>query len=153
MSETSRPAVHPDRTGHAGYPGYTEYHPRWYRAPVSTYWWLQRRSYLIFILRELSSVFVAWFVVFLLLLIRAVSQGNEEYQQFLAWAATPWVVVLNLVAFLFVVLHAITWLNLTPAAIVVRLRGRRVPASWIAASAYLGWAAVSVFLAWLVLTR
>jgi len=154
MSETSRPAVQPDRAGPAGYQGYTEYHPRWYRTRVSTYWWLQQRTYLIFILRELSSVFVAWFVVFLLLLIRAVSQGNAEYQQFLDWAATPWVVVLNLVAFFFVVLHAITWFNLTPAAMVVRLRGRRrVPASWIAASAYLGWAVVSVFLALLVLTR
>ena len=57
-------------------PLYTEYHPRWIRTRVSTYWWLQRRSYLAFILRELSSIFVGWFVVFLLLLIVAVSQEN-----------------------------------------------------------------------------
>src|SRR5438132_766531 len=42
---------------------YTEYHPRWYRTRVSTWWWLARWPYLKFILREISSVFVAWFVV------------------------------------------------------------------------------------------
>ena len=44
---------------------------------MSTYWWLEKRAYLLFILRELSSVFVAWFVVFLLLLVAAVSQGRR----------------------------------------------------------------------------
>lgn len=134
----------------AGYPGYTEYHPRWYRPRMSTYWWLQRRTYLLFILRELSSVFVAWFVVFLLLIARAVGQGEQEYQRFLDWAGNPWVVLLNVVALAFVLLHAVTWLNLTPKAMVVRLAGRRVPGSWIAASAYATWVIASAVVAWLV---
>ena len=37
---------------------YTEFHPRWYRRRVSTYWWLKQRSHLAFILRELSAIFV-----------------------------------------------------------------------------------------------
>ncbi len=134
----------------ATYPGYTEYHPRWYRPRVSTYWWMSRRTYLLFILRELSSIFVAWFVVFLLLTCRAIGQGEQEYRQFLDWADTPWVVMLNVVALAFVVLHAITWFNLTPKAMVVRVSGRRIPGSWIAASAYGGWVVVSAFVAWLV---
>jgi fumarate reductase subunit C len=132
-------------------PAYTEYHPRWYRTRVSTFWWLERRSYLVFILRELSSVFVAWFILFLLLLIRAVGQGDDAYQRFLSWSANPWVVLLNLVALLFVVLHAVTWFNLAPKAMVVRLRGRRLPPWWIAGSNYLAWALVSAVIAWLVL--
>ena len=36
----------------------------------------ERGSYLAFILRELSSIFVAWFVVYLLLLVRAVEPGS-----------------------------------------------------------------------------
>jgi len=130
---------------------YTEYHPHWHRTPMSTFWWLERPSYFLFILRELSSVFVAWFVVFLLLLVRAVSQGDDAYQRFLAWSANPWVVVLNLVALCFVVLHAVTWFNLAPKAMVVRVRGKRVPASVIAGSNYAAWALVSAFVAWLVL--
>jgi fumarate reductase subunit C len=132
-------------------PAYTEYHPRWYRTRVGTLWWLRRRSYLLFILRELSSIFVAWFVVFLLLLVHAVGRGNSEYQRFLHWASNPWVILVNVVALVFVAFHAVTWFDLTPKAMVVRLRGKRVPSAWIAGSNYLAWAAVSALVAWLVL--
>jgi fumarate reductase subunit C len=132
-------------------PPYTDYHPRWYRAPVSTWWWLGRPSYVRFILRELSSVFVAWSVVFLLLLVRAVGRGPSSYADFLAWAATAWVVLLNIVTLGFVVYHAVTWFQLTPAAVAVRLRGRRVPGAAIAVSAYAAWTAASAFVAWLLL--
>src|SRR6266571_6775155 len=57
---------------------YTEFHPRWYRPRMSVFWWVGRRSYLLFVLRELSSVFVAWSVVFLLLLVHAVGQGGDR---------------------------------------------------------------------------
>ncbi len=132
-------------------PGYVEFHPRWYRPRMSTYWWLKSWSYFGFILRELSSVFVAWFVVYLLLLVRAVSQGGAAYQEFLAWAGRPAVVLLNFVSLCFVVLHAVTWFNLAPQAMVLRLRGKRVPGTWIAASNYAAWALVSALLAWLLL--
>ena len=125
--------------------------PGWYRAKVSTWWWLEKPSYVAFILRELSSVFVAWTVVFLLLAARAVGDSPGAYRDFLDWAATPWVVVLNLVTLAFVVYHAVTWFNLTPKAVVVKLRGRRVPAAVIAGQAYAGWVVVTAFVAWLLL--
>lgn len=130
---------------------YGGFYARWYKPRVSRFWWLRRRSYLVFVIRELSSVFVAWFVVFLLLLVRAVAQGEREYQQFLDLAATPWMLALNVVALFFVVFHTVTWFNLAPKAIVVRLGGRRVPAASIVVLHYLAWALVSAFVAWLVL--
>jgi fumarate reductase subunit C len=132
---------------------YTEYHPRWHRVPPSTYWWLKRRSYFTFILRELSSVFIAWFIVYLLLLVHAVSQGEFYYLRFLDWSGSPVVLLLNLVSLLFVVFHAVTWFNLAPQAMAVRLRGKRVPGTWIAASNYAAWALVSALVAWLCLSR
>ena len=64
---------------------YTAYHPRWYRAPVSTFWWLRRRSYALFVARELSGVFVAWFVVFALLLckdhVRRLSLARDAHDR------------------------------------------------------------------------
>ena len=97
--------------------------PRTYRRPVSILWWLHKRSYAFFVLREISAVFVAWAVVLVLLLVRAVAQGEAEYRAFLDWAGTPWVVVLDVVTLAFLVLHAVTWFNLTPAAMVVRVGG------------------------------
>jgi fumarate reductase subunit C len=125
--------------------------PLRYRRPVSAFWWLQRRAYVAFVLRELSSLFVAWFVVLLLLLVNAVTAGQAQYRQFLDWTANPWIVLLNVIALLFVVLHAITWFHLTPQAMVVRLRGRRVPRKWVLGSLYLAWIAVSAVAAWVVL--
>jgi fumarate reductase subunit C len=125
--------------------------PRRYQPPVSRLWWLRRTSYLLFVLRELSSVFVAWFVVYLLLVVSAVNRGSDAYQQFLDWAASPWVVVLNIVALAFVVLHAVTWFNLAPRALVVRLQGQRVPAWMVAAGHFAAWAVVSAAVAWIVL--
>lgn len=130
---------------------YTDHHPRWFRQRVSTYWWLERGSYLAFILRELSSIFVAWSVVFLLMLVRAVSQGEASYREFLSWASSPWVLLLNLISWLFVIYHAVTWFNLAPQALVVHLGGKRLPGSLIAASNYAAWAVVSVLVAWLLL--
>jgi len=130
---------------------YTEYHPRWLRRRKSTYWWLERVSYLAFILRELSSVFVVWTVAFLLLLVHAVSQGDNSYRQFLSWSASTPVLLLNLTSLLFVVFHAATWFRLAPQAMVVHVRGRRLPGAWIAASNYLAWALATALVAWLLL--
>jgi fumarate reductase subunit C len=131
--------------------GYTEFHPRWYRRRMSVFWWVGRRSYLIFVLRELSSVFVAWSVVFLLLLIHAVGQGGTQYRQFVHLSGDPWMLALNVVTLAFLVFHALTWFNLAPQAMVVRLRGKRVPRSWIAGAHYAAWALLSALAAWLIL--
>ena len=130
---------------------YKEYHPRWFRPRTSTYWWLERWSYLAFILRELSSVFVGWSVVYLLVLVRAVGRGELQYEQFLAWSSNSAVLTVNVVSFCFVVLHAITWFNLAPQAMVVHVLGKRVPGPLITASNYLAWAVASALVLWLVL--
>ena len=126
---------------------YTEYHPRWYRSRVSTWWWLARWPYLRFILREISSVFVAWFVMVLLLQIRALSRGPDAYARFQHWLQNPLVLLLNLVTLFFVVFHAITWFNLAPSAMAVRFRGKRVPDLFIVGANYAAWAAVSLVVA------
>jgi fumarate reductase subunit C len=121
-----------------------------WRRPISTWWWLRKRTYFVFVMRELSSLFVGWFVVFLLLLIRAVGRGDAAYEDFLDWAASPVVVVINVVAFAFIVLHTVTWFSLTPQAMVVQVRGRRVPGPAILVAQYVGLVVVSAFIWWLV---
>ena len=130
---------------------YTDYHPRWHRTRVSTFWWLSRWSYVAFITRELSSIFVAWAVVYLLLLVRAVGQGPLAYEAFLSWSARPPVLLLNAVTLLLVVFHAVTWFNLAPQAMVVHVGRRRVPGRLITVSNYVAWAVASALVALLVL--
>lgn len=129
----------------------TPYHPRWLRQPVSTYWWLEKRSYIGFILREGSCMFVAWFVVYLLVLVNAVSEGPDSYARVIEWSATPWVLALNVVSFLFIVYHAVTFFQAAPQAIVVHVGRWRAPGYLVMAGHYAAWAVASVFIAWLLL--
>jgi fumarate reductase subunit C len=128
-----------------------EYVPKSYRPRVSTYWWLERWAYAKFILREISSIFVAWIVVMTLLQIRALKAGPAEYAQFQAWLTTHWVLFLNVVSLFFVIFHAVTWFNLAPKAMVVRMRGKRLPPVAIAAPNYVVWVVVSGVVAWILL--
>lgn len=132
-------------------PNYTDYHPRWYRPRVSTYWWLSRWSYTRFILRELTSIFVAWTVLLVLMQMRALSQGPAAFAEFEAWMRSPVIVVLNLISLVFLVFHSITWFNLTPSALVVRIGGKRIPDFLIVAPNYVAWVIVSVVVAWIAM--
>ena len=121
-----------------------------WRRPVSTWWWLRKRTYFVFVMRELSSLFVAWFVVYLLLLVRAVTQGDAAYHRFLDRADSPVLVVINVVGFAFVVLHTVTWFSVTPQAMAPRFRGKPVPAPLVIGAQYAGLVVVSAFIWWLV---
>lgn len=130
---------------------YTLYHPKWYRRRVSVWWWLQKGSYAFFVLRELTSVFVAFFAVLTLWQLHALAEGPEAYAYFLARQRTPLFLALNGLAFFFILFHAITWFNLAPKAMVVRLGGKRVP-DWIVAGAnYLACLVLSGAVAWILL--
>lgn len=134
-------------------PAYTEFHPRWYRPKISTYWWLGRWPYVKFILRELSSVAVAWTVAFTLLQLRSLSQGEAAYATFTRRASSPIIIALNVIAFGFLLLHSITWFNLAPKAMAVRIRGIRVPGLLISGPQYIAWIAISAIIFAIVLTR
>ena len=90
-------------------------------------------------------------MIYVLLLVRAVSHGDGSYQRFLAWSGKPVVLLLNLVTLGFVLFHAITWFNLAPQAMVVHALGKRVPGRWLTAANYLAWAFASALVVWLVL--
>ena len=129
----------------------TEYVPKSYHPRLSTYWWLARWPYLKFILREVSSVFVAWFVVVTLLQIRAVAGGPEDYAEFQQWLRSPIILSLNAVSFLFIMFHAVTWFNLASKAMAIRVAGRRLPGPAITAPNYAGWVVISAAIAWILL--
>jgi succinate dehydrogenase subunit C len=131
-------------------PVYTEFHPRWYRPRVSVYWWLGEWHYLKFILRELSSIFVAWFVILTLVQLWALRNGPESYARFEHWLQNPLVIAINIISLFFVVFHAITWFNLAPKAMAVRFHGKRLPDITLSAPNYAMWAVVSVAIGWIL---
>ncbi|MGE5344499.1 MAG: hypothetical protein ACM3JH_00970 [Acidithiobacillales bacterium] len=121
----------------------TPFHPKWHRPPVSVWWWLKSRPYAKFVLRELTSVFVAFFSLVLLWQLRALSRGPEAYEHFLARLRSPLFIAFDALAFLFVLFHAVTWFNLAPKALALRLSGRRVADGVIVGLNYAAWLALS----------
>lgn len=126
---------------------------RTYRKKMPILWWTKRLSYIHFITRELTSLSVAYFAVVLLFLIRSLSKGADAYAAFLQTLKSPALITLNLIAFLGLIFHSITWFNLAPKAMVIKVGKHRVPGAIITAVNYAGWIIISVALAWLLYER
>ena len=92
-----------------------------------------------------------WFVGLTLFQLRALLHGPEAYARFSARLQSPVMIAFNLIAFCFVMFHAITWFNLAPRAMAVRIGGKRVPEFLVAAPNYALWIIVSAFVGWLLL--
>ncbi len=123
----------------SGNPDYTEYQPKPYRRPIPILWWLKDRSYFLFVVRELTSVFVAFFAALSLWQIHALGQGPEAYAAFVDRLGSPVFVAVNVVALLFVLYHAITWFRLVPKAVVLRFGEKQIPDAIIVGAHFLAW--------------
>jgi fumarate reductase subunit C len=126
---------------------YSEFQPREYRSEISNWWWLGRWRYLKFILREFSSLFVAYFLVVTVIQVGAVAGGADSYAAFQAWMREPLMIVVNIITFLFLVLHTVTWSNLVPKAMFPRRRGVRLSELTTALPSYVVWLIASVVVA------
>ena len=129
----------------------TAFHPKWHRAPVSVWWWLRKRSYAFFVLREITSVFVAYFAGVTVLQVRALRAGPEAHARFVEWLRAPGVLALHAVVLAFVLLHAITWFHLTPKAMALRVFGKKIPDAAIVAGNYAGFLLASMLVAFFLL--
>ncbi len=118
---------------------------------MSATWWLHNRYLTLFMIRELTSVFVAAYAVLLLIMVYRRRSGATAFHAFFEWLKTPQSIVLHLVILAFVIFHAVTWLNLTPKVVVVYRGEERVPAPLIAGAHYALWAVASAVVLWIAL--
>ncbi len=132
-------------------PKYRLYHPKWYRSRIPIFWWLGKLSYTKFIGRELTSVLVAYSAMLLLFQVWVLSRGELAYEQFLAILGSRPVVILHSLLLAGLLFHTITWLNLAPRALVMRIAGRRVPDALVLVGHYVAWASATAFVAWFLL--
>jgi len=108
-------------------------------------WWLQKRSYFLFIVRETTCVFVGGYAIFLLVL----ATRRDDPQSFSEWLHSPLLNALQIMALPFLLYHTITWINLTPQVLVLWRGEDRVSPTLIAAAHHAMWVVGSVVIFWI----
>jgi fumarate reductase subunit C len=98
-----------------------------YRSEMSSSWWLKKRSYFLFMLREFSSVFIAIFLVVFLIQIYQLTSGPEDYAAFVRKLSSAGWLVFNLIALLFALYHSITWFYSSAIVLPLRIGERELP--------------------------
>ena len=122
-----------------------------YRRPIPATWWLKRRPYTMFMIRELSSLAVGGYSFFLLYLAWKLGQGPEPYAAAIGVLTSPVSIVLHLVGLALALYHTTSWFNVTPKIIIVRLGDEPLPEPVIAGAHYAAWIAASAVVAWIIL--
>ena len=115
--------------------------------PMPIDWWLKRPSYTQFMIRDVTSVFIAAYCIFLLVLLYWAEHADTAgFRAFYDSLGSPRCLLLHLIALVFAVYHSVTFFNLTPRVMVVFRGEEKVPESVIAGAHYAGWAVVSLIL-------
>jgi fumarate reductase subunit C len=122
-----------------------------YHRKMSPLWFLQRPNYIKFMIREITSVFVAIFVLELLCMVLQIAKGPTAFTEFVDFLKKGPVIAFHIVALLFALFHTCTWFNLVPQAMPVRIGEDKVPGVLLAGAHYVGWLVVSAVMAWFIL--
>ena len=115
-----------------------------YVRKVERNWWLGHRRYVVYMVRELTSLFIGLYCAVLVIGLFRLAQGRAAWDGFIA-ALSSWPgVLLQIVCLAFAIYHSVTWFALTPKAMPVVLRGAPVPGGAIVGAHYAAWIAVSL---------
>ena len=107
-------------------------------------WWLHHPRYVAYMVRELTSLFVGLYCLFLVVGLIRLAQGQAAWDGFVAAFSGPLGVSFQLVCLAFAIYHSVTWFALTPKAMPLMIKDEPVPDMAIVGAHYVAWAVVSV---------
>jgi fumarate reductase subunit C len=122
-----------------------------YKRRMNIFWWVNRWIHLKFIARELTSVCVAIYVLLLLSYVGAILSGSDAFETSSSTFRSPLWIIIHVLLLGGLVFHSITWFNLAPKAMVVKMGNKSVPGVIIVLLNYAGWLVISAGLIGLVL--
>ena len=114
-----------------------------------TGWWLRQPRYIRYMMREITALFIGIYVLVLIVGLFQLSRGEAAYDAFLESAAGPAGLAFAVITMVFAIYHSYTWFQVTPQAMPLMFRGKRVPGVFIIAAHWLGFFLVSAAL-WLL---
>ncbi len=123
-----------------------------YSRPMSRTWWLHNRRYFLFMVRELTSVFVALYVLCFVYEIFLLTKGPDEHRAFQEFLRSGPCIVFFVIALLFALYHSWTWLGLVAKIQVFKIGKKTLPTTFVALGAYGAWLVATLVVAYLFLT-
>jgi fumarate reductase subunit C len=129
----------------------SDYKYKTFTRPISATWWMRNRRYFMFMIRELTSVFVAMFVLLYLYEFFLISKGAEVHGLFQQSLRSVPFIIFYVIMLIFALYHSWTWLGLTAKIQVVKLGRMTVPPALVSLGAYGSWIAATVVVGYLFL--
>jgi len=115
-----------------------------YLRKVERNWWLRQPRYVLYMIRELTSLFVGLYCALLVVGLVRLSQGSAAWDGFVAAFSSPPGVAFQCTCLAFAIYHSVTWFALTPKAMPLMMKDEPVPGIVIVGAHYVAWAVVSV---------
>jgi fumarate reductase subunit C len=114
-----------------------------YIRKIHKYWWLNQPRYTIYMVRELTCIFIGAYTLVILVGLFRLSQGPSAYGAFVDLLQSPLAIGFHILAFVFALVHTVSWFGLTPKAMPLRFGQKTVPGAAIIAAHYAVWLMVS----------
>lgn len=115
-----------------------------YVQPQSSDWWVKNPYYRFYMLREATSIPVFLYSLALLAGVFNLTSGRTEFIAWVNWMTTPYMLVFQVIALAAALLHAVTWFQLTPKILVIRLGDKALPGSYVSAAHYAAFVILSL---------
>ena len=117
-----------------------------YVRPVSkTSWFMSSVRYQHYMLHEVSSIFVAIYVVMLIFGLFRLGQGEAAWNAWVAGVTSPLGLIFSVIAFFFFCIHTVSWFKAVPQAMRLQRGTEIVPGKLIVGAHYAVLGAVSLF--------
>ncbi|MBM3140185.1 MAG: hypothetical protein FJZ92_08215 [Chloroflexi bacterium] len=109
-------------------------------------WFIERWAYQRFVLRELSGVVLAAYMVLLLLLVSSVHAGGQAFADHVTTLRSPLMIAVHVILVLFALLHTVTWFQAVPKGLPLRRGEEKVPPALMIGANYVAMAGATVII-------
>ncbi|MCK5892865.1 MAG: hypothetical protein KAG53_00325 [Endozoicomonadaceae bacterium] len=100
-----------------------------YQPVMAKFWYLKHASYRLYMIRELSSVFIGIWTLNLLVGLGKLIQGPDTWTQWLALQTHSLMILFSIVTLALALYHSITWFKAVPQVMRIQIGTSFVPAS------------------------
>jgi fumarate reductase subunit C len=114
-----------------------------YERAVKWHWWVHRPRYVVYMVRELTSLFVGAYCTLLMIGLIRLAQGEATWERFVGALSGRWGIAFQLLCLAFATFHTVTWFAVTPKALPLTVKGEPVSATAIIGAHYAAWALLS----------